>query len=463
MNSSKPYILIVDDNRSQVEILVNMLEYENYRCDRAYDGETACALLRRNNYDLALVDLKLPDISGLDVLKLTRRLNVFPQVVMISGRGDIRTAVEATRSGAFDFLEKPLDTDRVLVTLKNALEKSILQQEKNRLLDDMRREYQLVGESEVMIEMKELIQKAAATDTKVLIQGENGTGKELVARAIFMNSRRAARPFVAVNCAAIPDTLIESELFGHKKGAFTGAVADKAGRFQQADGGTIFLDEIGDMSLMTQAKVLRVLAENTLEMVGGSKLIEVDVRVIAATNKNLMTEISRGSFREDLYFRLNVLNIQIPPLRTRRSDIPLLVDHFLNRFCSEQGLKPKKLDSAAMEYLVNYSWPGNVRELRNVVEKIVVVVDTVGVGLEDITSIMTGDTEMQEDAMRISNLREAKRIFERRFIAEKLLECDGNISEAARVMGITRSTLYKKLYELDILEYAKGNGIINGQ
>jgi two-component system nitrogen regulation response regulator NtrX len=450
MTSKRSKILIVDDDRSLSEILVNILEYEGYGTETAYTGKQALPMVKDTLFDLVLLDLKLPDMSGIQILEKARERVPPLQVVMISGEGTIHVAVEAARIGAYDFLEKPLDSERVLVTVKNALEKSQLVREKAHLLESVMEHYIMVGECQAMQQIKELIVKAAATESKVLIEGENGTGKELVARAIYINSSRAGQPFVAVNCAAIPDTLIESELFGYKKGAFTGAITDKKGRFQSADGGTLFLDEVGDMSLMTQAKVLRVLEEGIFERIGGSESIQTDVRVIAATNKDLTREMQEEKFREDLYFRLNVLNIQVPSLRERKEDIPLLVDHFFQRYCHEHGVVRKKIQSQALDKLVQYQWPGNVRELKNFIEKLMVLVEGNEIRPKDISSILSCHPVSRPDMNKDCTLKEAREEFEKAFIIEKLVSCNWNVTRTAEVLDIPRTYLHKKIKKLEI-------------
>ena len=392
----KPRILIVDDDRSHCDIIANALDYEGYNTDIANNGKTAILKIQSDILDLILLDFKLPDMTGIKVLEKAREKNPPVQVVMLSGQGSIHTAVEATKMGAYDFLEKPISSDRILLTLRNALDRGRLEREKAHLLESVKKHYTMVGEGPKMKEIHDLIRKAAKTNSKVLIEGENGTGKELVARAIHHESSRAGRPFVAVNCAAIPETLIESELFGHKKGSFTGAIADKPGRFQQADSGTIFLDEIGDMSIMTQAKVLRTLEEGTIEMVGGSEAIPVDVRVIAATNKDLLEEMKASHFREDLYFRLNVLSIKVPTLRERRDDIPILVEYYTQHFCNEHGVVQKKITPKALQQLVRYPWPGNVRELKNFVEKAVVLIGPAEIQPHDVSAILKNYNRAQK-------------------------------------------------------------------
>ncbi len=450
MTFKKPRILIVDDDHSFCEILRNTLEYEDYIIGTANDGKTAIAKLSEKPYDIVLLDLNLPDMLGIKVLQNARKMEPPVQAVMISGEGTIHTAVEATKKGAYDFLEKPVDTDRLLLTVKNALDRGRLEMEKEQLLDRVKQHYMMIGTSSKMNEIHDLIQKAGATNSKVLIEGENGTGKELVARAIHHESSRAGQSFIAVNCAAIPETLIESELFGHKKGAFTGAIADKPGRFQMADGGTLFLDEIGDMSIMTQAKVLRALEENVMEMVGSGESISVDVRVIAATNKDLQKEMQNGNFREDLFFRLNVLNIKVPPLRERKEDIPLLVEHYVQFFCAEHGIKMKKITPKAMQHLTRHSWPGNVRELKNFIEKLVILITPSEILSEHINSILEDHTTSKPVVAEDLSLKEARESFERDYIQQKLAACDWNVTKAAKALGVPRTYLYKKMHMLGI-------------
>ena len=448
MVHKKPRILIVDDDHSLCEVLTNILDYAGYNVEVVYDGKTALAKIASTYFDLVLLDLKLPNISGTKVLKEIMQKESYLPVIMISAEGTIHSAVEATKLGAYDFLEKPLDSERVLVTIKNALKKGMLEREKAHLLENVKKQYIMVGETPQIKHVRELIYKAASTDSKVLIEGENGTGKELVARAIHTHSRRAAGPFVAVNCAAIPESLIESELFGYRKGAFTGALTDKPGKFHMAESGTLFFDEVGDMSLMTQAKVLRVLEEEVIEMIGGNEIIPVDVRVIAATNKELEKEMKRGNFREDLYFRLNVLEIKVPPLRERRQDIPLLVEHFMQLFCQEHGVPEKFVTPRAMDKLMNYSWPGNVRELKNLIEKLMILVDSPEIRPFDIGSVVKNYPTIKSND--VSSLKQARQDFEREFIREKLALANWNVTKAAKMLGIPRTYLYKKMKKFGI-------------
>ena len=366
-------ILVIDDERGIRNTLKDILEYEKHEIEIAATGEEGLELLRNNGFDLVFLDVKMPGLDGIEVLQEVARIHPGMPVVMISGHGNIDTAVDAIKKGAFDFLEKPLDLNRILVTVRNATDKAKLLQETRMLRKQLSPTYEMVGNSPAINQVKEFIQKVAATDARVLITGSNGTGKELVARQLHELSSRAASPFVEVNCAAIPSELIESELFGHEKGSFTTAIKQRKGKFEQADGGTIFLDEIGDMSLSAQAKVLRALQENKITRVGGDKDIDVSVRVIAATNKNLIKEIEAGNFREDLYHRLSVIVIKVPALSERKEDIPLLVEHFLTLLCNELGVARKSISKEAIDELKEHPWRGNIRELKNVVERLIIL------------------------------------------------------------------------------------------
>ncbi len=371
---AKKKVLVIDDEKSIRNSLRDILENENYKVDDAADGPSGIEQLRQFSYDVILCDIKMPQMDGIEVLE---RINVLTDapVVMISGHGNIETAVDAIKKGAYDFIEKPLDLNRLLITIRNALDKSNLVNETKKLKRRIINTNDMIGESQAIKDVKEMIERVAPTNARVLIRGSNGTGKELVARWLHEKSKRAAEPFVEVNCAAIPSELIESELFGHEKGSFTSAHKQRKGDFEQANGGTLFLDEIGDMSLAAQAKVLRALEENKVTRVGGDKDIDVDVRVIAASNKNLQEEIKKGSFREDLYHRLSVIIIHVPDLKDRKEDIPLLANHFVDYFCKAQGRAPKEITDAAMEELKKNEWTGNIRELRNVIERLVILTD----------------------------------------------------------------------------------------
>ncbi len=451
MENGKPLVLVVDDDPHLCEILAHILALEGYASAAAHTGAEALQALRQSPADLVLLDLKLPDTDGLDLLSALRRGEPPVPVIMISGEGTIRTAVKAVGMGAYDFLEKPLDPDRVLLTVRNALERRRLEDEKASLLRTVAAQYAMIGESEAMRRVHEWILKAARTGSKVLIEGENGTGKELVARAIHRAGQKADRPFVAVNCAAIPETLIESELFGYRKGAFTGAVSDRPGKFQAAEGGTLFLDEIGDMSPVTQAKVLRAIEAEVVEPVGASAPVRTDIRLIAATNKDLRTEMAEGRFREDLYFRLNVLNIRIPALRERREDIPLLVGHFIRLFCREHGVDLKRIEPSAMEHLSALPWAGNVRELRNFMEKLVVLIDREEIRKADLVPLLSlPERAGRSDDPSPLTLHEAKERFERGFIREKLEAAGWNVTRAAEALGLPRTYLHRKMKQLGL-------------
>ena len=365
-------ILIIDDERSIRNSLKEILMDEGYDVDVAENGVQGCTMVEKEKYDIIFCDIKMPEMDGMEVLDKLNNMGIDAAIVMISGHGDIDTAVDCIKKGAFDFIQKPLDLNRILITIKNATDKVHLVKE-TKILKKKVYGQPMIGKSEPIKHIKDMIEKVAPTDARVLIIGSNGTGKELVARNLHQQSRRSAMPYVEVNCAAIPSELIESELFGHEKGSFTSAIKQHKGKFEQADGGTLFLDEIGDMSLAAQAKVLRVLQERKLSRVGSDKDITVDVRVVAATNKNLKEEIAKGTFREDLYHRLSVIVINVPTLDERKDDIPLLVDHFIDQICAETGMQPRKIEPAAMKLLVDKTWTGNIRELRNVVERLLIL------------------------------------------------------------------------------------------
>jgi two-component system nitrogen regulation response regulator NtrX len=442
-------ILVVDDEEGIRKILRQVLEYEGHEVRVAGGGGEALSVYSEFRADLSLLDVKMARMDGLEVLDRLREQDPAAVVIMMSGHGNIETAVEATRRGAYDFLEKPLDTDRLLVTIRNALQHRGLEQENARLRDEVESRYEMVGSSFAVRALLDRIEKVAPTDARVLITGENGTGKELVARAIHRLSSRAEHPFVEVNCAAIPSELIESELFGHVKGSFTGAVSDRAGKFEQADGGTLFLDEIGDMSMAAQAKVLRALQEGIITRVGGEKPIRVDVRVIAATNKSLEKEIEAGNFREDLFFRLNVVPIQVPPLRERREDIPMLVSHFITTAIEEQRLPPRGVNDEALEKLSRLEWSGNVRELRNTVERLLILARSNEITVADVDRLVGGGgqsgSSLSGDLLSAPTFAEFKDRAERAFILAKLREHDWNVSETARAVDMPRSNLYKKI------------------
>ncbi len=451
----RPRILIVDDEAAIRQSLAGVLEDEGYSVASVASGEACLEELQRTQFDLVLLDIWLPGIDGLETLSRIQQLpaTIRPAVVMISGHGTIETAVRATKLGAFDFLEKPLTIDKVLVVVKNALKQRRLEQVVEEWRSQQSAELQIIGESVPIKALRQQLRLMAPTNGRVLIFGESGTGKELVARAIHAMSLRASEPFVAVNCAAIPEELIESELFGHRKGSFTGATEDKIGKFQRADGGTLFLDEVGDMSLKTQAKLLRALDEQAIEPIGASEPVKVDVRVIAATNKNLEEEIEKGNFREDLYYRLNVIPFYVPPLRERVEDIPLLADHFIRYFSQAYGRPPKELTPDAYELLMSYHWPGNVRELRNLMERIVIMHPSTRVTARDIPLPSPGSSRRSPGELavdRFTSLQEVRRAAEREYILQKLREAGGNISRAAELVGLDRRHLYRKMKALGI-------------
>lgn len=438
-------ILVIDDEKSIRESISMILEYENYSVVLAESGIDGLNRFNENKYDAVLLDVRMPGLDGLEVLQLIKERNNDVPVIMISGHGTIETAVESTRKGAYDFLEKPLDRDKLLITLRNAIEHSTIKSEYRKIKDEIEEKYEILGNSKVIEELKSLIFVVAKSDSRILITGENGTGKELIARQIHKNSNRANKPFVEVNCAAIPKELIESELFGHEKGSFTGATNLRIGKFEQANNGTIFLDEIGDMSLDAQAKVLRVLEQGTFQRVGGSELIKVDVRVIAATNKNLEEEISKGTFREDLFHRLNVIPIISPPLRERKEDIPLLTEAFLKDICSKYKIALKKIGPNLMNSLKNREWKGNVRELKNFIERLVILNPNKQL-IEEDTSHTDSIKDVSEfDFSKDYTLQEFQEITEKIFIQKQLEKNGWNISKTAEALGIQRSHLYTKL------------------
>ena len=444
-------VLIVDDEESIRRAVADILADEGYTPASAASVDEALQCIEQQVPDLVLLDVAMPARDGIELLEELRRSCPELPVIMMSGHGTIETAVRATKLGAYDFLEKPLSYDKLLLCLARALETSRLAQENRRLREEITRTNEIIGESPVMQELLKQIEVAAPTDGRVLITGENGTGKELVARQIHLNSKRVSSPFVEVNCAAIPEELIESVLFGHEKGAFTGAIQMKRGRFEVADTGTIFLDEIGDMSLMTQAKILRILQEHRFERVGGSETLQVNVRVIAATNKNLETEMAEGRFREDLYYRLNVIPIYVPPLRQRREDIRPLLEHFLERASAQSSGSRRSLSAKALEKLVIYPWPGNVRELQNIVERLVLMCPRPVIDIEDLPpQIAHPDREKLLRGLQSEKLADARAAFERAYLLEKLRANQWNISRTAEVVGLARESLSRKLRSLGI-------------
>ena len=444
-------ILVVDDEPGIRESLCGVLEDDGYVCSAVESGEDCLAEVARQPYDVVLLDVWLPGMDGLETLARLQEipLNDRPEVVIISGHGTIETAVRATKLGAFDFVEKPLTIEKVSVAVKNAVQQRRLQLEVERLKDNERAP-SIIGESISMKALRQQLRLMAGTNGRVLIFGESGTGKELVAHAIHAMSLRANDAFVEVNCAAIPEELIESELFGHRKGSFTGAQEDKVGKLQKADGGSLFLDEVGDMSLKTQAKVLRALEEQRFEPVGAAQSIQVDVRVIAATNKNLEDEIERGNFREDLFYRLNVIPFYVPPLRDRVEDVPLLADHFLKEFTTAYGRKPKELTPEAYRVLQDYSWPGNVRELRNLMERIVIMNPQIRIDARHIPLNPARRAVFERPLDRFGSLQEVREAAEREYILKKLEETKGNVTRTAELLGLERSNLYRKMKSLGI-------------
>ncbi|MBP1597453.1 MAG: two component, sigma54 specific, transcriptional regulator, Fis family [Acidobacteria bacterium] len=452
-------ILIVDDEKGVQSSLRGILQDVGFEADGVSSGEECLDLMAGKEYAVVLLDIWLPGMDGLQVLEQIRRTSPATSVIMISGHASIEAAVRATKLGAFDFVEKPLSLEKTLLVVKNALHQRSLEEENRLLRSQIEQSYVMIGDSVPMQALRQQIAFAAPTNGRVLICGENGTGKELVAHLLHLQSQRRDMPFVEMNCAAIPEELIESELFGHMKGSFTGAGEDKEGKFSQADGGTLFLDEVGDMSPKTQAKVLRVLEEQRFTPVGGCNSIRVDVRVIASTNKDLEKEIELGNFREDLYYRLNVIPFQLPPLRERREDVPLLTRHFLEEFAARYARRPPTFTRRAMETLEAYSWPGNVRELRNIMERCVIMTPQQRLDVFDLPEAILRRTILaaQEPEGTVS-LQDARERFERSFILQKLMEHKGNVSRAAQMLQIERSNLYRKMRQLGIPYSGRENG-----
>lgn len=455
----KPRVLVIDDEAAIRDSMKMILEYEGYECLLAPSGQDGIALVEREPLDLVFLDIKMPGMDGLEALGRIKAANETLPVVIISGHGTVSTAVEATKLGAFDFIEKPLARERVLIDVRNALDQGRLRDENRSLRRERELRHEMVGDSAALKQVKEAIRRAAPTNATVLIHGESGVGKELVARALHRNSLRSRERFVQVNCAAIPDELIESELFGHERGSFTGATEKQIGKFELADRGTVFLDEVGDMSLKTQAKVLRVLQEGEVERIGSSRTMKVDVRVIAATNKVLEAEIEKGTFREDLYFRLSVVPIEVPPLRERPEDISALARHFAELFNRENNLRPKRFTPAAIEEMQRARWKGNIRELRNAVERLLIMSAGETIDATDVREVVRidargGTPDNRSD--RPGTLREFKEAAERAFLVGKLRENGWNISKTAEVIGTPRSNLYKKLEQYGIREETDG-------
>jgi len=463
----KPRILVIDDEAPIRDSLKMTLEYEGYDFIGAATGQEGLALVEREAPDLVLLDVKMPGMDGLEVLERLRNMNESLPVVVVSGHGTISTAVEATKKGAFDFIEKPFASERVLVSLRNALDSRQLRDENRSLKKAVEVRHQMIGDSAALKQVMAAVGRAAPTNATVLITGESGVGKELVARTIHRNSLRSRERFVQVNCAAIPEELIESELFGHEKGSFTGATEKQVGKFEQADRGTIFLDEVGDMSAKTQAKVLRVLQEGEVERLGSARTVKVDVRVIAATNKNLEEQIERGTFREDLYFRLAVIPIHVPPLRERPDDIAPLVRHYMDFFSRDNNVRAKRITQAALDALAKHRWRGNIRELRNTVERMIIMTGADTIDVSDLPDSVRSPAAWsagpaapkqasETDAAKAGTLREFKENAERMFLVGKLRENGWNISKTAEVIGTPRSNLYKKLEQYQISQETDG-------
>ncbi len=456
-----PTLLVVDDEPQILQVVSGILLDEGFEVLTAPDGETALKLVADASPDLVLLDIALPGMDGLEVLTELKRLYATLPVIIISAYGSVENAVKATRLGAYDFIEKPPHADNILLTVRNALEMARLFEENRRLRQQAAPSREIIGKSEGIRRLREQLRVVAPTNASVLITGENGTGKELVARALHFLSRRSHRPFVEVNCAAIPEDLIESELFGHEKGAFTGATSRRRGKFDQAHEGTLFLDEIGDMSLKTQAKILRILEEQRFERVGGGRPIQVEVRIVAATNKNLEEEIAKGTFREDLYHRIKVIPLAVPPLREHREDIPLLATHFLRELARENDSPPKTFTPGALEALTAFPWPGNVRELKNFVWRLAILTPSQTIDLTDLPGSPAaieappGDLEA---LLLMPTFREARARFEKEFLRRKLAQCQGNVSLAAEKIGLERSHLYRKLKAYGLEAGKEGEG-----
>lgn len=452
---SKKLVLIVDDEEGIRDSLSGILEDEGYDVLTASSGEDALAITKEHLPDIVFLDVWLPEMDGIETLSRLKEIDADIPVIMISGHGNIEIAVKATRLGAYDFLEKPLSLEKVIITAKRALERKILEEENRSLKENIIKKCRLIGDSEKILALRQQIEMAAQSNSRVLILGESGTGKELVARLLHEKSHRASGPFVEVNCAAIPQELIESELFGHEKGAFTGATERKSGKFELADRGTLFLDEIGDMTLQTQAKVLRVIETQAFQKVGGSKNIKVDVRIIAATNKNLVEEVKNGNFREDLYFRLNVIPIIVPPLKERRDDIPLLIKHFIELFASENGIRQKEITPDVVKTFQDHDWPGNIRELKNAVERLIIMVPSEVITIRDVDALgMFGYQQVlkEYDYSSYRTLKDARDAFEKDFIIRKLQENNWNVSKTAEAIDVERSNLHKKIKAYEIAE-----------
>ena len=451
-------VLIVDDEEGIRSSLAGVLEDEGLSVEAVASGEECLSLFERRLFSCVLLDVWLPGIDGMETLERLRAAYPDTAVIMISGHGSIETAVRATRLGALDFIEKPLQIDRTVLAVRNALRQRQLEADNLRLREQLDDENAMIGESVPIRALRQQILVAAPTNGRILIYGESGTGKELAARAIHHQSPRAAMPFVELNCAAIPEELIESELFGHTKGAFTGATQAKRGKFEQADGGTLLLDEVGDMSLRVQSKVLRVLEEQRFEPLGSNTTVRVDVRIIAATNKRLDEEIERGQFRPDLFYRLNVIPFEVPPLRERREDVPLLTDYFNRKYSAHYNRLPKLFTDGALNQLSEYDWPGNVRELRNTIERVVIMTARAEIAAEDLPPLGTAEGVKMPPRYNFTSYREGREAYERNYILRKLAECDGNVTRTAEALGIDRSHLYRRMKALGISDKRSGAG-----
>ncbi|MCS7052471.1 MAG: sigma-54 dependent transcriptional regulator [Ignavibacterium sp.] len=444
-------VLIIDDEKEICDSISMILEYEGYLVDSTTSAIEGLNKFSEQEFSAVLLDIQMPEMNGFEVLKKIKEIKTTASVIIISAYGNVENAVRATRLGAFDFLEKPIDRDKLLISVRNATEQAILREENQEIKKNFIGEGEILGKSKAIQKIIELIDKVAPLETRVLITGENGTGKELVARAIHKKSERKDKPFIEVNCAAIPNELIESELFGHEKGSFTGAISQRIGKFELANKGIIFLDEVGDMSLQAQAKVLRAIEEGKIERVGGGKKIDVDVRVIAATNKNLIEEIQKGNFREDLYHRLNVIPIHIPPLRERIEDIPILVEHFSNEITKKHKKLPVNFSEDAIKILQAQPWTGNVRELKNIVERIIIIIDKREITRKDIEFLFANSSASIDNLIETSNsFQEFKEKAERAFILKQLIANNWNISKTAEILGIQRSHLYTKMKKYGI-------------
>lgn len=444
-------ILIIDDEKEICESLTMILDYEDYSVDHSTDVENGLKKIEYNNYDALLLDIQMPKMSGFEVLKWMNDSSIDLSTIMISAHSNLENAVKATKLGAFDFIEKPIDRDKLLISIRNAVEKTQLIKKNKQLEENLHQEEIIIGESEQIKNVLSIIKRVANTETRVLITGENGTGKELVAKEIHKQSLRADKELIEVNCAAIPNELIESELFGHEKGSFTGAAQKRIGKFEQANGSTLFLDEIGDMSLQAQAKVLRAIEEGVIERVGGNNKILINVRILSATNKDLVYEISEGNFREDLFHRLNVIPVNVPPLRERKSDIPLLIKHFTKKICNQNKMPHRIFNEDAIELLKSYRWSGNVRELRNIIERIIIMIPQEIIYKEHIKSMLPNIEEKADDFVNISNsFQEFKEKTEKAFIQKQLEINNWNISKTAEILDIQRSHLYNKMKKYNI-------------